>query len=689
MLNHALKYAGMGWPVFPLAPRSKVPIAGTNGFQDATTDEKLIGEWWRRWPEANIGLATGVAFTVIDIDLKPDKDIDGHQSLKELEKIHGAIPETITSLTGSGGTHYLFNPVKGMRLSAGVIGPGIDTRGEGGYIVAPPSTHDKTGKPYTWAIDYEPGDLNLADMPDWLKLGNLSGFDPDKHKAKATGEPVGVGRRNDSLASLAGQWVSDGLTLLDIAAKANEWNGTLEAPMTPAEVDQTVRSIVTTHEKNHPTAVVLEKPPESIISTRAPSRMPDDLLRPPGYIGELVDWIVRTAHMPQPEMALANALAFFGTVTGRKICTETDLRTNLYCLGVADSGAGKDHSRQAIKKLCIAGGMLEEVVGGEDVSSDVAMLTAVAKRKSVLFQLDEIGHMLSAANSDKAAHYVRAIPVILTKLFSSAESTFMGKEYADQTARPREDIDQPNVCLYGTSVPSRFYDGITSNEIRDGFLGRILVFRAHNSDPDPQRVVISEVPKDLIQVPQAWLQRTIDQGGGNLSDLHNKPLIVPTQAKALDVFNDFYATCRRKKNEARDADTMGMDVLWSRAAEHAQKIALTVSAGCELASPVIDRTLAEYATNLVDFLIMDLEVQVGGNVSDTQYGRDKLKLLGWIKTAGPDGLSATALHRKGTSFPRKVRESMVQDLIDEQSIYIKEIKHDGAGRPSKLFIALL
>ena len=74
MLAAALAYAARGWPVFPLKPRDKVPAIpkteGGSGFYDATTDPAVIRRWWERWPDANVGLATGAAagFVVLDVD---------------------------------------------------------------------------------------------------------------------------------------------------------------------------------------------------------------------------------------------------------------------------------------------------------------------------------------------------------------------------------------------------------------------------------------------------------------------------------------------------------------------------------------------------------------------------------------------------------------------------------------------
>ena len=140
----ALAYTRRGWRVFPCAPRGKVPLTA-HGLKDASTDEKQLTDWWDRWPSANIGVATGAesGFFVLDVDGK-----DGNESLATLEREHGPLPTTVEAKTGGGGRHLLFkHPGQAVKNSAGRLGPGLDVRGDGGYIVAPSSIHP-TGKSY-------------------------------------------------------------------------------------------------------------------------------------------------------------------------------------------------------------------------------------------------------------------------------------------------------------------------------------------------------------------------------------------------------------------------------------------------------------------------------------------------------------------------------------------------------------
>ncbi len=99
-LEAALGYAGLGWPVFPLSPGTKVPLKGTRGFEDATTDPDQIRRWWARWPAANIGLPPGAA-GMVAIDLDAKGDVDGGKNWHELRARYGIDDTTLTSRTPS------------------------------------------------------------------------------------------------------------------------------------------------------------------------------------------------------------------------------------------------------------------------------------------------------------------------------------------------------------------------------------------------------------------------------------------------------------------------------------------------------------------------------------------------------------------------------------------------------------
>ncbi len=220
----ALSYAERGWPVFPChsirdgqcsCGKADCGNAGKHprtrhAYKDSAIESRIIEKWWSTWPDANIGIATGKVSGLAILDIDPDKG--GWDSLKKLEEENGALPKTLTVSTGGGGQHYYFkNPETGFKSTGGALGPGIDTRGKGGYVIAPPSNH-RSGSQYEWVE--EPGKIDIAELPAWISEGLRSS------------NCIQPGGRHAHLTSFAGRLRQrvPGLTLSDLCAALLEEN---------------------------------------------------------------------------------------------------------------------------------------------------------------------------------------------------------------------------------------------------------------------------------------------------------------------------------------------------------------------------------------------------------------------------------------------------------------------------------
>jgi hypothetical protein len=159
----ALQYARDGWPVFPLV--GKAPVKGSQGYKDATKDLENIRAWWRHYPTANIGLATGSLSGLIVLDVDPHHG--GYQSFQALEKRYGTVPETRMSRTAHGGLHRFYQHPRDGKSYPNAVEfeglPGIDVRGDGGYVVLPPSKlYGRLS--YVWGKTNVP----IAPAPEWF-----------------------------------------------------------------------------------------------------------------------------------------------------------------------------------------------------------------------------------------------------------------------------------------------------------------------------------------------------------------------------------------------------------------------------------------------------------------------------------------------------------------------------------------
>jgi hypothetical protein len=255
MVDAAIAYAEGGLPVFPVYEPTQDgrcscgdPQCGSpgkhprtaHGVKDATLEKPKIREMWQRWPTANIGLSTEHH---IGLDIDPRHG--GDASLVKMEKEYEPLPETVTSLTGGGGEQRFF--LQGRKLVGNAVNiggySGVDLRGLGGYVVAPPSLH-VSGRRYTWKRG--PERYEFADTPRWLLElitrrspgGNGASFPHDALQG------VAEGQRNETAAKLTGYWLRVTNSNMEATRRAMHlWNRLNTPPMDARELDQVIDSI--------------------------------------------------------------------------------------------------------------------------------------------------------------------------------------------------------------------------------------------------------------------------------------------------------------------------------------------------------------------------------------------------------------------------------------------------------------
>jgi hypothetical protein len=220
-----------------------------NGNKNATTDLLTIERWWTAAP-FNIGIRTGAPSGIIVVDVDPRHR--GDTTLTDLERQHGPLPPTWRFLTGGGGEHVLFkHPGGEVRNDVGTkLGAGLDCRGDGGYIVAPPSLHI-SGRRYAVSVDHDPNDVPLAEAPRWLvealrgapRAKSAAGAMPQNWR-RLVREGVGEGRRNDAVARLAGHLLRKDVDPYVVLDLARCWNANrCRPPLPDGEVVGAVNSI--------------------------------------------------------------------------------------------------------------------------------------------------------------------------------------------------------------------------------------------------------------------------------------------------------------------------------------------------------------------------------------------------------------------------------------------------------------
>jgi hypothetical protein len=242
--EYAQVLARRGMRIFPCKERGKEP-AITENLRRATTDLNLIAGWWAA-QNFNIGIATGEGSGVWVLDIDGE---EGEKTLHEFEAKFGALPQTVEAITGKG-RHLYFRWVTGVVIRNKQVNPGmpgIDVRGNGGYVLAPPSIHP-SGRAYAWSVDSA---SSFADAPDWLldliakgaTSSKASTHSPDEW-ASFLDDHVEGSRRSAAIARISGvllrRWIEPEITL----GLVRGWNESrCHPPLDGVEVERIIKNI--------------------------------------------------------------------------------------------------------------------------------------------------------------------------------------------------------------------------------------------------------------------------------------------------------------------------------------------------------------------------------------------------------------------------------------------------------------
>ena len=726
-LEHALAYLSLGWAVLPCKVGQKVP-ATRHGVKDATKDAKQVTDWWTEHQEYNIALACGEISGVcaLDLDFDEEKRVNGWLTLSRLPEEQRGYFDTLQQMTPRGGAHFLYRlPPQGTVPNKSELLHGIGLRSNGCYIVLSPSVHPN-GKCYQWADNRSPWTGTLRTFPEALlpKITTPS-WTPSRYQSIAkdseyivqraaaylhTCDPAVQGQGGHSKLLWAAVSLVHGFLLPDRVAYdllASHYNPLCDPPWNlqdkgdHADFCRKISEARKLSPQRPPGWLLMDDLPDDAMSdeelqlfiensieeanTKAiasateanvtpikPHLGPSKdvelkfLLNPTGLLGEICAWINRSAFRSQPYLTLGCALAFLGTLFGRKIRDEADSRTNLYCMGIAPSSAGKNHAPRMIMNLCAEAGCLD-LLGGSEFASDVSIETRLQHNPSTLFLCDEIGFLLAAVKNTRNPFTYKIVSTLM-KLYSAANGVYIGREYKDTANRIM--VDQPCCSLFGFSTPERFFNALSPEELQDGWLSRCLVFYSGTRPAKRRGVRDCSIPHALAKKVNDWYIRGSNQmmGAGQLNQVLTSfssgfssrvtnLMTIPTTPEAEIRFVQLDA----------DSETAGrhnpeVAVLWAKAEENARRIGLIVAAGNRFENPVIDIAEADYACRLIYYLLQDFSGRVARISDNNEIAKTKLRLYTLIDNAGVHGLSRAELIRQTRWLSKNHREANLSDL---------------------------
>lgn len=738
-----------GYSIIPIQPGTKKPGCHRGGgwrdYPDwtrhatrATTELELAQ--WRGWPDAGIGIVGGPV-AAVDIDIADDAAL-AHRIEQLAREQLGDTPALRIGCSPKRVLVYrTVVPFKGIKRHP------LEVLCLGQQFVAY-AIHPATGRPYDWpeenladldlgslpAIDEEKAraflDEAIALLPERLRPARL----PAGQTGEARATHAQQGTPNAVRAALAwipnadldyDSWVRIGMAIKgaigdagadlfaawsaqsaknDPAVSAKTWTGFKPISIGAGTLYHhamargwkpdaaLVLDGSAPRDAVHPAAGLLAKvqvDPEASMPSHPQLALPPvpALDRLDGVLARMVSHILATAIRPQPWLAVGASLAVLGALMGRRVRTPTNLRSNLYVLGIAESGGGKDHARKAIKEILVQAG-LSHHLGGERLASGAGLISALVRQPAALFQIDEFGRFLAnVVDKRRAPKHLSEIWDLFTELSTSAGATFLGAEYADQKERPRQDIIEPCACVHGVSAPGPFWGALSGGSLQDGSLARYLVFRSEDDIPDRNRRTgaLSDLPEDLVAAVRAIAAVGNSDAAGNLvatgaPNVRPSPLTVPMDEEALAIFDDLDEEMTRRQRVAIGTD---QSAVLARAWENTAKVALVKAVSANPADPVIRGVDAQWAREAVDHCVATLLIQAGRHLADNEIERLHKRVLELIRAAGDKGMRQNELTRRTQFIEPKLRREILLTLIESEQVVATSIKR--RGRPGVLY----
>ena len=368
-----------------------------------------------------------------------------------------------------------------------------------------------------------------------------------------------------------------------------------------------------------------------------------------GIVKEIADWITATAVRPQPALSMAAAIAFMATIKGHRVKSSLrGARTNMLVMSLAPTGGGKDYPQEAISKLAQVCGLGKMMMGRP--TSGTALLTGLNKAGGVsLLKVDEIGRYLSNIADKGAQSHQREIVDYMVELYSAANRTFYGRQYANERENPQIILEQPHFCCIGSTVSEKFKSACKSGEVIDGFLNRWLVFVATDKPKKNLSAKDYTPPPALVNKIMDWL---------TAFPVTPEPREIELTREAWDIFLAFEDTVERKMDKA----PYPINELYARAAEQVVKLATALADGLWVGQQEIQAAIGVVEQSLRNV------IEFASGLSDNQHEANVVYVLQTIREAGGSGIAKDSITQKTRRLNNRERSDILNQLVESGEV---------------------
>ncbi len=388
----------------------------------------------------------------------------------------------------------------------------------------------------------------------------------------------------------------------------------------------------------------------------------DKFLHPGGTLELICKFLDDGAYSVQPELSLGAALVFFGVVLGRIVCDEQNTRTNLYVIGTAPSGTGKDRALSGISEIAIACG-LDRILGPAGFRSGSALLKTITKQPRCLSLIDEAGIFFKGiqAASRQSNHAIEIIKNML-ELYSKSGSVFIPPAAAGYETKR---IYQPCFGMYGCTVPESLYSGLSKEALTNGFLPRTLLIDGRDDPVELEPTIIS-VPNELIRNIDYWGRVSMQQQGpGNVSDIKHEICPEPLIYEHTVEVREYYKSMREELSAKGKQVGEPWATLWTRVVERGKRVALIHA--CSLRSGVVTLESAKYGIEFVQTVTEMMIKKLQDNLFENETERNHQRILKIIRASGKPILKRD-ITRKTQYLKKFERESIIESLLESEQI---------------------
>lgn len=713
-----------GWFLCPMESGSKNPgsILGKDWPSKCTNDPAVIAEW----PDGcNIGVLLGSKSGVIDLEF----DDDNGEMLVEAWMEDCGHPRTPTYKSAKS-VHRLFQWEDRFELEGAKFGMmGVEFRfgQNAAQSVIPPSVHE-SGAKYEWIIP--PWECDIAPLPE-LVFRQFMNMKQTQEKRVAKAATVDSRYTSgDSLLTKARNWIEqestwesilmrDGWTFCRNRQEAQDWwrpgkkrgsiSGTVNfggsktlrvfstsAPgLKPESSYDKFAYLCATQFNDDPVRAAFGLVPEVILGRKQQVELPlpacfddqDDsmdasefyeaIMPQDGLIRWVYEYYKVVSQFPSPVMGMATALSFCETIFGRRITSQTDLRTNDYNVVMAPTGSGKEACEATIQKLFAATGF--DLTHPPDVQSGNGLLAMINVKPCGIWVCDEFGKTLESLLDKRSNQHLKQIATHLLKLYGKASTNYGG---AAHSAGAKNKTLQPHLCVLGLTTP-KVFSTITADQVDDGLFGRLAFFVCQDR---PKMVISPQEPPSEVLVEQVkrWIQW--DPKAGNIAEAPG-PALLQMTAEAFERWTDHSGKIREKM----DSEGELRAGVWCRTAARTMKLAMVHRAARLREDPSttewglikIEKQDIEWAVLLSNFLTRTSCNLLLEDVVDNQQAAAMDKILKFLRDN--ESIEARKLYRACQKFTAAQFQASANVLEKLGMIQIERIKPMTGGHTKVVY----